>query len=262
MTATAIPSPPTFEFRRVGKTYGPVTALDDLSFTLNAGTHTAVLGPSGCGKTTALRLLAGLEAPTSGEVLLDGAAVSDRRGVHLPPYRRRLCMVFQDLALWPNLTAAQNVALGLSALRLPRRELRRRTHDALETCGVAGLAARRPAELSGGQQQRVALARAIAPAPAFLLLDEPFAALDLVNKSRLTGEFSRLAKTRGGPLVLVSHDPADAVSLCDRAVVLDGGRLAEAGPVAHLLREPRSELLRLFRSHLSPPSPPADPTGA
>ena len=242
----------TFEFRRVGKAYGPHVALDDLSFSLCTRTHAALLGPSGCGKSTALRILAGLEAPDSGEVLLDGTVVSDRRGVHVAPHRRHLRMVFQDLALWPNLNARENVALGLSGLRLSRREARARAEGALDLCGVRNLADRKPGELSGGQQQRVALARAVAPTPEFLLLDEPFAALDLVSKAALVEELRRLARDQRVTLVVVSHDPFDAVSLCEEAVVLERGALVEAGPLTQLIAEPRSELLRLFRDRLSP----------
>ena len=242
----------TFEFRQVGKVYGPHAAVEDLSLALRAGTHAALLGPSGCGKSTALRLLAGLEAPTSGEVLLDGTVISDRRGIHLQPHRRHLAMVFQDLALWPNLTAAQNVALGLAGLPLARREARSRAQEALDICGVGSLAGRKPGQLSGGQQQRVALARAIAPMPQFLLLDEPFAALDLVSKAELIEELRRLATDQAVTLVVVSHDPFDAMSLCEEAFVLERGRLQEAGPLAQLIAEPRSELLRLFRDRVAP----------
>ncbi len=239
-----------FEFRRVTKRFGDQTAVTDLSFHLPPGRHTAILGPSGCGKTTALRLLAGLDAPTTGEVLLDGEVISDSRGVHLPPHRRRLTLVFQDLALWPNLTVLENVRLGLSGSGLDKRESKSQARAALDLCGVGDLAGRRPSELSGGQQQRVALARAIAPKPEYILLDEPFAALDLVIKARLVDELRRLADKREVTLLLVSHDPSDAASLCPWACVLDEGRLNEAGPLADLLNNPCSRLLRLFRERL------------
>ena len=243
-----------FEFRAVTKRFGEETAVADLSLHLPPGRHTAILGPSGCGKTTALRLLAGLDRPTSGEVLLDGELISDSRGVHLPPHRRRLTLVFQDLALWPNLTALENVRLGLSGSPLTRQHSKMQARAALDLCGVGDLAKRRPSELSGGQQQRVALARAIAPKPEYILLDEPFAALDLVVKARLVDELRRLADTHRATLLLVSHDPSDAASLCPWAVVLDGGRLSEAGQLDDLLRVPRSELLRLFRDRVLPPT--------
>jgi ABC-type Fe3+/spermidine/putrescine transport system ATPase subunit len=236
-----------FEFRGVAKRFGQQTALSDLSLQLPPGRHTALLGPSGCGKTTALRLLAGLEVPSAGEVLLDGEVISDARGAHLPPHRRRLTLVFQDLALWPNLTAIENVRLGLSGLRLGRKESMSRAREALEQCGIHELSARKPSELSGGQQQRVALARAVAPRPDFLLLDEPFAALDLVIKARLVDELRQVAEARQITVVLVTHEPLDALSLCDWSHVLDDGRVQESGPLRDLLKNPRSTLLRLFR---------------
>ena len=242
---------PGFEFRSVTKRYGDRTAVSDLSLALPPGRHTALLGPSGCGKSTALRLLAGLEAPTGGRVLLDGRVISDAERVLVPPHRRRLTLVFQDLALWPNLTALENVRLGLSGLRLGRREAKAQARAALDLCGVVNLAERRPSELSGGQQQRVALARAVAPRPEYMLLDEPFAALDLVVKARLVDELRRLAESQRVTLILVSHDPADAVSLCDWACVLDEGRLSEAGRMTDVLNEARSPLLRLFRERVS-----------
>lgn len=240
-----------FEFRSVTKRFGNQIAVLDLSFRLPPGRHTAILGPSGCGKTTALRLLAGLETPTSGEVLLNDKVISDSRGEYLSPHRRKLTLVFQDLALWPNLTAFGNVRLGLSGSRLSRRESKFEARAALELCGVADVAERRPSALSGGQQQRVALARAIAPRPDFMFLDEPFASLDLVVKERLIGELRHLAELQNLTLVLVTHDPVDAAALCQWACVLDAGRLSEAGVLDELLIEPRSPLLQLFRQRMS-----------
>ena len=239
-----------FEFRAVTKRFGDEVAVSELSLQFPPGRHTAILGPSGCGKTTALRLLAGLEVPSSGEVLMEDEVISDARGVHLPPHRRQLSLVFQDLALWPNLTALENVRLGLSGLRTKRREAVPRAREALALCGIGELGERKPSELSGGQQQRVALARAIAPKPEFLLLDEPFAALDLVIKARLVDELRRLVETHNLTIVLVSHEPSDATSLCEWAYVLDNGRLQEAGRIAELLNQPRSPLLRLFRERV------------
>ncbi len=243
-----------FHFRGVTKRFGDQTAVSDLSFHLPPGRHTALLGPSGCGKTTVLRLLAGLETPSDGEVVLNDDVISDARGVHLPPHRRRLTLVFQDLALWPNLTALENVRLGLSGLHLPKKDAMSQARAALESCGIGELAARNPSELSGGQQQRVALARAIAPKPEFLLLDEPFVALDLVIKAHLLDELRHLAEMQRLTLVMVTHEPADAAALCQWAYVLNAGGLEEAGPMTELLREPRSNLLRVFcqQSRLGP----------
>jgi ABC-type Fe3+/spermidine/putrescine transport system ATPase subunit len=245
-----------FEFQTVSKRHGQVAALDGVSFALEPGQHTALLGPSGCGKSTLLRLFSGLEAPSTGQVLLDGKVISTARRIVLPPHRRGLTMVFQDLALWPNLTALGNVLLGLAGTRLSRAETRQRAEEALAACRIGGLADRKPAQLSGGEQQRVALARAIAPRPRFLLLDEPFAGLDLMTKTHLFEEISGLADKRNLTVVLVTHDPQEALTLCQFATVLDAGRLVEAGPFESLLRAPRSELLRRFQTHCQLPVPP------
>lgn len=240
------------ELRAVSKSYGGAFALKRVSFAVPTGEHTALLGPSGSGKSTALRLLAGLEAPGAGEVLIGGEVVSGTGREHVPPHRRGIAMVFQDLALWPGLTVLENVLLGLSGARLPRAARRERARWALALCAVEDLADRRPETLSGGQQQRAALARALAPEPRLLLLDEPFSSLDLVVKARLIDEVRRLAEERGFTVLLVSHDPLEAAPLCDRAVVLGRGEVEEAGRLSEMLQAPRSELLRAFRDQLRP----------
>jgi ABC-type sulfate/molybdate transport systems ATPase subunit len=159
-------------------------------------------------------------------------------------------MVFQDLALWPNLTALGNVELGLSALKLDRQSRRERAEQALRACGLDGLHERRPAMLSMGQQQRVALARALAVRPKWLLLDEPFASLDLVLKERLFDELGTLSAEFACTLILVTHEPADARRLCHDAVVLECGRVLEAGTWDQVLRAPRSQILTIYRKLL------------
>lgn len=151
-----------FKLTGVGKSYGTCRALDGLSVEIALGVHTAILGPSGGGKSTLLRLLAGLETPTEGSISLDGARLSDRERLIVPPHQRGMAMVFQDLALWPNLTVAQNIGLGLSGLSLSKGEVADRANEALDLCDIAALSERLPGQLSGGQQQRAALARAIA----------------------------------------------------------------------------------------------------
>ena len=239
-----------FEFRAISKNYGTQPALEAVSFLLEPGQHTALLGPSGCGKSTTLRLLAGLETPTAGTVLLDGQVISEPDQVLLPPHRRGVALVFQDLALWPNLTALGNVVLGMAGARLSREETRKRAEEALALCRIAECSNRKPAQLSGGQQQRVALARAIAARPRFLLLDEPLAGLDLLTKTHLLQELRSLALGRNITVVLVTHDPLEAFTLCRSAIVLEEGRLVEAGMFDSLLREPRSDLLRTFQAHV------------
>jgi ABC-type Fe3+/spermidine/putrescine transport system ATPase subunit len=240
-----------FAIRSLGKRYGSQVALCDVSFTITAGQNLALLGASGSGKSTLLRLLTGLEAPDSGIILLDDEPVSTPGRVLLAPHRRGIALVFQDLALWPNLSASENVMLGLAGLALPKAEARARTHEALRLCGIEDLAERRPAALSGGQQQRVALARAVAVRPAFLLMDEPYAGLDLVLKSRLLAVVRSFAALQDITVLLVTHDPLEALSLCRSAVVLDQGRVVESGPLTDLLDAPRSELLCVFRDTLS-----------
>jgi ABC-type Fe3+/spermidine/putrescine transport system ATPase subunit len=239
-----------FAFRSVSMTYNGHLVLDGISFTIPAGEHTVILGPSGCGKSTALRLLAGLEAPSAGQVLLDGRIVSEPHRVLRPPHLRGVAMVFQDLALWPNLSVMDNVLLGLFGAGLIKKEARTRACEALALCAIESLADRKPGTLSGGQQQRVALARALAVQPAFLLLDEPFAGLDLVTKTKLLEEIAVLAEEQKLTLVLVTHDPAEATILCRSALVFDNGQVAEQGTWEDLLSNPRSEILRVFCSRL------------
>lgn len=238
-----------FQFCGVSKVYDGHAALSEVSFTVTSGEHLSILGPSGCGKSTALRLLAGLEAPSHGEVLLDGKAISEPDRIWMPPFLRGISMVFQDLALWPNLTAMGNVLLGLSGAKLTRREARTRAEEALTLCGIASLAHRRPGQLSGGEQQRVALARAIAARPRLLVLDEPFSSVDITTKARLLREIRSLAAQQHLTLLLVSHDPQEAAALCQTAVILEDGRVQESGPLRELILHPRSHTLQAFREH-------------
>jgi len=217
------------ELRKVSLLYDGRASIAELSVVVEGGEHTAVIGPSGGGKSTLLRVVAGLETPTTGEVLFDGEVVSRAGQIIRPPHLRELSMVFQDLALWPNLSALENVVLGLAGARLSREERRTRASEALTLCRVESLAGRRPGTLSGGEQQRVALARALATRPRFLLLDEPFSGLDLVTKRALLEEIRSLAQDRGVTLVLVTHDPLEIKSICTSALVIAAGKLEEAG---------------------------------
>lgn len=236
-----------FQFEHVSRVYGGCPALSEVTLDLPSGQHTAILGPSGCGKTTLLRLLAGLDTPSTGRVLMNGRTASEAGAIVIAPNRRGVSMVFQDLALWPNLRVLDNVRMALAGAGFTRSDARRRAAESLERCGIAELAGRRPGELSGGQQQRVALARAIAPQPAFLLLDEPFTGLDLVTRDYILAEIRALANAIGFTIVLVTHDPSDAASLCNRGVLICDGRVIEIGPLERLLRESDSALMRLYR---------------
>lgn len=231
-----------FELRNVSKRYGRQTALSGVSCALPAGRHTALLGPSGCGKSTVLRLLAGLEPPSAGEVLLHDKLASTPREIVIAPHERGVGMVFQDLALWPNLSVTGNVRLG-------RFVSDARAREALARCGIEPLAKRRPGELSGGQQQRAALARAIAAHPAFLFLDEPFAGLDWTTKSALLDMISALARDAGLTLLLVSHDPAEVLALAQYLIVLEDGRVVEDGPITDVLGDPQTDGTRHLRTY-------------
>ncbi|MFN3616346.1 MAG: ABC transporter ATP-binding protein, partial [Rubrimonas sp.] len=203
------------EIRGVGKVFeGAVRALDDVSLTLPAGGFYTLLGPSGCGKTTLLRLIAGFDYPSSGQILLDGADIAP-----LPPNRRPVNTVFQSYALFPHMTAAQNIAFGLEMLGRPRAEVRQTTADMLRLVRMEALADRRPGQMSGGQQQRVALARALAPRPRVLLLDEPLSALDLKLRREMQGELKRLQRETGVTFVFVTHDQEEALTMSDRIAV-------------------------------------------
>ena len=244
----------TFAFESVSRVFGNHPALSDVSIRLKPGRHTAILGPSGCGKTTLLRLLAGLDAPTTGRITMNGKPASMPGRIIIPPHRRRIAMVFQDLALWPNLRVMDNVLLALSGSGLGRREARHRADESLMRCGIADLAKRKPGELSGGQQQRVALARAVAARPDFLLLDEPFAGLDLLTRDYILDHIRDLAHTVGYTVVLVTHDPADAARLCSHAVALENARVNEHGELSTLLQNAQSQLLKRFQEHQTDPS--------
>jgi ABC-type Fe3+/spermidine/putrescine transport system ATPase subunit len=237
---------PLLQAQSLSKSFGDHAVFQAVTFEVHVGQHLALLGPSGCGKSTLLRLLAGLDAPTDGKLWIDGQLASERERVLVAPHERKLAMVFQDLALWPTLSALDNVLLGMTSLSLAKAERRTQALHALKTCQIDGLARRKPAVLSIGQQQRVALARALAVRPNLLLLDEPFSSLDLPLKQELFGELSHLAAQFGITLLLVTHDPTEAKALCSHALVLEDGRICERGTWAELMPRPTSKTLRAF----------------
>ena len=209
----------------VTKRFGSHVALDSVSLEVPPGTAAVVLGPSGCGKTTMLRIIAGLEVPDSGQVLLDGTTVSAAGRAHVPPHRRKLGFVFQDLALWPHLTVRQNLDFVLGSMALPRPEQDRRAQDALALVRIEELAGRFPHQLSGGEQQRVALARAIVREPRVLLLDEPLSSLDAELRADLRSELARLQRALSLTTVYVTHDREDAAALADCVIEMRAGRI-------------------------------------
>ncbi len=233
---------------QVSKTFAGRPVLRQVNLTIRPREHHWITGPSGCGKSTLLRLIAGLETPDAGEVHIADQVASDAGRIRIPPHRRGLSMMFQDLGLWPNLTVRGNVLLGLSGTGRPQSERDAWAHSAWEACEVGHLLDRRPAELSGGEQQRAALARALAPRPGLLLLDEPFAGLDLLLRRTLIDRLLDLAARFETTLCLVSHDPMDAERLHATVSVLEDGAICETGPLQTLLADPRSQTLRAWQN--------------
>lgn len=224
--------------------YGRIAAVRDLSLRVAAEETVALVGPSGCGKSTLLRLVAGLERPDAGRLLLDGR---DLAGV--PPQRRRIGMVFQDHALFPHLNVGANVAFGLVERGWSRDARRKRVVELLERVDLPGLEGRRPHELSGGQQQRVALARALAPEPELLLLDEPLSNLDRTLREDLTRELAELLQRLPVRALHVTHDQEEAMALGDRVAVMRAGRLVQVEASERLLERPRDPWTARFLGH-------------
>jgi iron(III) transport system ATP-binding protein len=221
MTVSAI------EFRSVSKIYQGHRAIDALLFTIKAGERVVLFGPSGCGKSTILLLIAGLLAPDAGEICINGRVVSTARRIIVAPQARGIGMVFQDLALWPHMSAAENIAFGLRAQRVPAEERKRRTRNIANLVELGDHLNVKPGELSGGEQQRVALARALAMEPCILLMDEPLSALDEALNRKLRSEILRLHDELGFTLVYVTHSRDEARELGTRVVHLSGGRIVE-----------------------------------
>ncbi|MFU0933331.1 ABC transporter ATP-binding protein [Kluyvera cryocrescens] len=211
--------------------FGATTVLDNIALHIEPGSIVALLGPSGCGKSTLLRLLAGLSVPAQGSIHFGDRLVA-KPGWGLPPEQRDIGMVFQDYALWPHMTAAQNVAFPLRMRKVPRDERERRVKEALAMVGLADFGGRKPSGLSGGQQQRVALARAIVAEPRVLLFDEPLSNLDSELRESLCVEMSRLLRQLGITAVYVTHDRREAELLADRIVHLSAGSIAAVRAVA------------------------------
>lgn len=218
-----------------------VRAVDNLSLDVRQNEFFTLLGPSGCGKTTLLRMIAGLEQPSSGEILLDGAAMQG-----LPPFRRPINTVFQSYALFPHMSVGENVGFGLKMRGLDGTVIAQRVDEVLALVRLEGLAERQPSQLSGGQQQRVALARALANEPKILLLDEPLSALDLKLRKQMRLELKRLQKATGITFVFVTHDQEEALIMSDRVAVLSEGRILQLGRPEEIYQRPRSRFVADF----------------
>jgi spermidine/putrescine transport system ATP-binding protein len=226
---------------RLTKRFEDVVAVDDISLDIDRGHFFALLGPSGCGKTTTLRMIGGFEEPTSGRIELGGVDVAP-----LPPYKRDVNTVFQSYALFPHLSIFENVAFGLRRQGVKGGDLRHRVGEALELVGLAGFEGRKPRQLSGGQQQRVALARALVNRPRVLLLDEPLGALDLKLRKEMQLELKRIQHEVGITFVHVTHDQEEAMTMADRIVIMNGGRIEQLGTPSELYENPRTTFVAGF----------------
>ena len=229
------------ELRNVVKQFGEVVAVNNITLRIREGEFFSLLGPSGCGKTTTLRMIAGLEMPTSGSVMIYG----EEQG-YLPPYQRPVNTVFQNYALFPHMTVAQNVAFGLEMKKVPKDEIKRRVAEALELVQLTGKENRRPKQLSGGQKQRVALARALVNRPKVLLLDEPLGALDLKLRKAMQSELKALQERVGITFIYVTHDQEEALVMSDRIAVMNEGNVLQVGTPEEIYEYPTSRFVADF----------------
>jgi spermidine/putrescine transport system ATP-binding protein len=229
------------ELVNVTKRFGDVVAVDEVSLKIEDGEFFSLLGPSGCGKTTTLRMIAGLEFVTEGEILLHGAAMGQT-----PAFKRPVNTVFQNYALFPHRSVERNVSFGLEMKKVPKEEINRRVVEALEMVRLPDLARRRPKELSGGQQQRIALARALVNRPEVLLLDEPLGALDLKLRKTMQLELKQLQEQVGITFIYVTHDQEEALTMSDRIAVMNMGKVLQIGPPEEIYERPTTRFVADF----------------
>jgi putative spermidine/putrescine transport system ATP-binding protein len=230
----------------ISKTFKEAVAVADFNLDVTRGEFVSFLGPSGCGKTTTLRMIAGFEIPSTGTVVINGEEVTNR-----PPNRRKVGMVFQSYALFPNMTVEDNIGFGLKVAKRPAAEIAQTVTEMLDIIHLPQLRARYPYQLSGGQQQRVALARALAIHPQVLLLDEPLSALDAKIRVELRAEIRRIQQQLGITTIYVTHDQEEALSLSDRIVVMNAGRVDQIGTPAEIYNYPRSRFVATFIGQLN-----------
>lgn len=223
------------EVHNISKSFGPVQALDNVSFTVKAGDVLAVLGPSGCGKSTLLSIIAGLTPADSGDVLWDDESIQEQ-----PTHQRNFGLMFQDYALFPHLSAGDNVGFGLKG------NDKAQVSELLDRVGLKGFERRDVQTLSGGEAQRVALARALAPRPRLLMLDEPLGALDRALREQLTGELRSLLRGFGQTTIYVTHDQQEAFGISDQVLIMQAGRVAQMGPTDEVYRRPANEFVQKF----------------
>ena len=238
---TAIAADAIISLRRLSKHFGPVKAVDDISFDIRRGEFFSLLGPSGCGKTTLLRMLAGFEQPSEGDLLIDGQQMAG-----VPAYARPTNMVFQSYAIFPHLNVRQNIAFGLRKKGLSKSEMAQRVDDALSLIKLQGYGDRASTQLSGGQRQRVALARALVCRPKVLLLDEPLGALDLKLREEMQVELKTIQRRAGITFVFVTHDQEEALTLSDRIAVFNEGRIEQVGGAREIYEQPANSFVAGF----------------
>ena len=237
---------PFIEFRGVTKRFGDFAAVDDISLAIYEREFFALLGPSGCGKTTMMRMVAGFDDPTEGDVLLDGQSLAG-----VPPYRRPSNMMFQSYALFPHMTVEANVAFGLKQERMPKDQIAARVAEMLEMVKLTPFAKRKPHQLSGGQKQRVALARSLAKKPKVLLLDEPLGALDRKLREETQFELTDLQVDLGLTFIIVTHDQEEAMTLADRIAVMNHGKIVQVGTPAEIYEQPNSRYVADFIGNIN-----------
>ncbi|MBS0344231.1 MAG: ABC transporter ATP-binding protein [Proteobacteria bacterium] len=229
------------ELSGVAKSWGESTALHGVNLTIDKASFCVLLGPSGCGKSTTLRIIAGLESASAGQVLIDGRDVTA-----LPPAQRGIAMVFQNYALFPHLSVADNIGFGLSVRKVPAGERNKRVKDAANLLGLSALLARKPSQLSGGQQQRVALGRALVAQARVCLMDEPLSNLDAQLRQDMRRELRELQRQLGLTVIYVTHDQTEAMSMADQVVLLNRGRIEQAGPPRELYARPATTFAARF----------------
>lgn len=239
----------TVTFKNVSKAYGNTSVLKNISFAINDNEFVSFLGPSGCGKTTCLRLIAGLEKNTDGEIFIDQELVSStKNNIFLPPEKRKLGMVFQSYAIWPHLNVFENVAFPLRMLKKDESEINKSVHEILALVELSPYAMRMPQTLSGGQQQRVALARGLVSKPRVLLLDEPLSNLDAKLREKMRKDIRQLQQHFKLTCVYVTHDQIEAFSMSDRIMVLNGGEILQFDKPDEIRKKPANEFVADFIS--------------
>ena len=225
----------------IGKQFGAHSVLPAVNLTIPDGSFTVIVGPSGCGKSTLLRIVAGLESPTSGQILIDGTDVT-----HVDPAERGVAMVFQSYALYPHMTVAENIGFPLKMARMPRAEIERRVGRAASILKLEPLLGRKPRALSGGQRQRVAIGRAIVREPEVFLFDEPLSNLDAALRTQMRVELAELHRELGSTMIYVTHDQVEAMTMADQIVVMNGGRIEQVGAPMDLYNEPQTTFVAGF----------------